>query len=157
MNSNPARQLSQSRNKSDRRKTNFKTFIYSTFKGKRASARREEEATKPFYTDLYEKKVGLLILLIACLSTLDSFLTLIILDSGGEEINPLMAYLLDFGNNVFLSGKYLITVFCLVFALIHINFKVLFFFPMMNVLISLLVFYSSLIIYESYILIFLIP
>ncbi len=154
---NPAtEQLSDNREKTDRRKTNLKTFLYATYKGTRESARREEEATSPFYTDLYEKKAGLMILLIACLSTLDSFLTLIILGHGGEEANPLMAYLLDFGNNIFLSGKYLITVSCLIFALVHINFKVLFFFPMRKVLAALLVFYSCLISYEVYLLVFII-
>jgi hypothetical protein len=40
---------------------------------------------------------------------LDGFLTLLLLDRGAYEVNPLMAYVLDISPSAFLAGKYALT------------------------------------------------
>jgi hypothetical protein len=39
----------------------------------------------------------------------DAMLTLLLIDEGAQELNPVMAYFLTFGPNIFLMAKYLIT------------------------------------------------
>jgi len=114
--------------------------------------RRRDEKAMPFYTDHYDAKVSLLFILILALCVADAGLTLRILARGGTELNPLMDRLLDISPQVFFIGKYALTSAGLLFALLHINFKVLKLFPMRQVLCGLLGFYLFLVGYELVIL-----
>ena len=134
---------------SDRRKRKFKSFCCSLYKGRRSTVRRKEEALLPFYTDIYEKWVGILFISIIALSSTDAFLTLKILDKGGKELNPVMDVLLEIDNSVFFLGKFTLTLVCLLFVLVHINFRLLGLVPMRKVLVALFFIYSLLIGYEA--------
>jgi hypothetical protein len=136
------------RKKTDRRIRPFKSFFLSLYKGRRGIARRYHEAAQPFYTDIYETWVGLNVITIVCLSALDSFFTLQILERGGSEINPVMLALMQESNFAFITGKILITSVCLLFILIHINFKILRLVPMRSFLLLMVCFYGLLISYE---------
>jgi hypothetical protein len=137
-----------SRNLTDRRNRSFKSFIFSLHNGRRIKARRKQDAAKPYYTDIYEFWGGLNVITIVCLSALDSFLTLQILERGGIEINPVMQSLLEINNSAFIIGKMAITSICLIFVLIHINFKLLRLFPTRSLLLTLTSLYVLLIGYE---------
>ena len=132
----------------DRRNQSVKAFFYSLYKGRRSKARRQYETDRPFYTDIYETRVGLNVITIVCLSALDSFFTLQILERGGIEINPIMLSLLEINSTAFIVGKMAITSICLLFVLVHINFKILRLFPMRSFLFSIASFYVLLIGYE---------
>lgn len=136
------------RNCEDRRNPSVKAVLYAIHSGKRSSVRRLDEASKPYYMDIYEPKDGFLFLSIIVLSTLDSFFTLQILDRGGIEINPVMAALLEINNTVFIVGKMSITSICLLFVLIHINFKLFRIFSIRSFMMCLASFYVLLIGYE---------
>ena len=59
------------------------------------------------------------VVLLMCLSVSDGFLTLYLIDNDMYELNPLMAYLLCWGQLAFIAGKLLLTGFgvaCLVTA-----------------------------------------
>lgn len=132
----------------DRRRHKFKSFLCSLYKGRRSTVRRKDEAVLPFYTDIYEKWVGAIFIFIIVLSATDAFLTLKILDKGGKELNPVMDALLEIDNSVFFIGKLTLTLACLLFVLVHINFKLLGLVSMRKILAFLFVLYSCLIGYE---------
>ncbi len=124
------------------------TLCYALYKGKRSTARRNDDAARPYYIDRYESWIGVNVILIACLSALDSFFTLQILASGGTEVNPVMQYLLEINTSAFIFGKMAMTSICLVFVMIHINFKLLGIVSIRSLLISIASIYVLLIGYE---------
>ncbi len=148
----PCGQLFEQRKQPDRRQQHFKSMLFSLHNGRRISARRQIEAKQGFYTDQYEKWVGYSVIAITLLSLLDAFLTLNILERGGIEVNPFMSALLEMDTSVFLVGKFIITVVCLLFALVHINFHVLRVLPMKYMLAGITGFYALLICYELFLL-----
>lgn len=137
------------RHSPDRRRNKYKSVLCSFYMGRRRAVRRKEEAILPFYTDVYEKWVGMIFISIIMLSSLDAILTLSILDRGGKELNPVMDALLEIDDTVFFIGKLILTLFSLLFVLIHINFKLLRVIPMRQVLVALFLAYSCLIGYEG--------
>jgi hypothetical protein len=93
-----------------------------TFKGQRQCARREEEGSN-YYVDRYELRYLFVITAILVLCFADAFMTLTLMRYGGSEINPFMLALMNKDIVLALAVKYLITVFCLLFFLVHKNFK----------------------------------
>lgn len=148
----PFGRLFEQRQHVDRREQRSISLSHIIHTGRRENARRQIEKEQGFYTDRYEKWVGLSVIAIALMSVLDAFLTLNILDRGGIEINPFMSALLAINTQVFLIGKFAVTVGCLFFALVHINFRVLRILPMKYMLVCISVFYAFLIGYELFLL-----
>ncbi len=58
------------------------------------------------------------IILILLLSLLDAYFTLYLLSHGASEINPVMAFFLQFGKRPFIVAKYLLTSFSVVILLL---------------------------------------
>lgn len=137
---------------SDRRALGWRTFVYSILAARRKEPRRRDDKATPYYTDHYDAKVLVLFFSILALCVADAGLTLQILARGGTELNPLMDRLLDISPQAFFIGKYALTSAGLLFALLHINFKVLKLFPMRQVLSGLFGFYLFLVGYEVVIL-----
>lgn len=140
--------LFQQRREMDRRDQKITLFFNYFYKGQRINARRQEELEQGFYVDRYDNWVVLVALSIILLSGFDAFFTLNILEGGGTEVNPVMLALLEYDTLVFLLGKMAITVTCVFFAFIHINFNVLRMFSVKLMMKSILVFYTFLIGYE---------
>lgn len=145
-------QFSEQREQTDRRRPHFKSLLHFIHKGRRVNARRQLEAEQGYYTDRYENWVGLSVIAITLMSVIDAFFTLNILDRGGIEINPFMSALLAINTQVFFIGKFIVTVVCLLFALVHVNFHVLRILPMKFLLVGISVFYAFLIGYELFLL-----
>ncbi len=59
------------------------------------------------------------------LCIVDSYNTLLLLDLGGVEVNPLMRELLERDATLFFGVKYVITAVCLVFLVAHKRFLLL--------------------------------
>lgn len=57
-------------------------------------------------SDLYGERVFILAILTLFFSLLDAFLTLILIDHGAIELNPLMSFYLDIGPATFVAVKY---------------------------------------------------
>lgn len=144
--------LFEQRSQIERRRPHFKSLVHSMHIGRRVNARRQVEAELGYYTDRYEKWVGLNVIAITLMSLLDAFFTLHILDRGGIEVNPFMAALLAVNTNFFLIGKFVTTVACLLFALVHVNFHVLKVLPMKYLLVGISGFYVLLVGYELFLL-----
>ncbi len=137
----------------DRRTLSFKSFFSSFSISRRINARRSQELKQGYYTDRYEKWVGWSAIAIVLLSTLDGFFTLNILEKGGTELNPLMQALLEYDTQVFLFSKLVITVTCVLFCLVHINFHMFRVLSMKIMIKSILAIYLALIGYEIFLLV----
>jgi hypothetical protein len=92
-------------------------FIY----GRRKIIRRKDDKYKIFYFDQYSSGIFAAIVLILFLSIIDALLTLFLIDCGASEINPIMAYFLNFGPFTFMGVKYFLTCYSVVVLLIFNN------------------------------------
>ena len=105
----------------DRRKGKMSIFCKHWLIGRREAIRRQEDRQKSYRMDRHSFKILAAILLIILLSILDATLTLFLISHGATEINPVMAYFLDYGPLAFFGAKYLFTCSSLVFILLNTN------------------------------------
>ena len=98
----------------DRRKQtgiNRRTFVGN---GARITIRRQEDGDRIFFIDQNGPVFLLTIVAILFLCVIDATLTLLLLNRGSYEINPLMAYLLNIGPYAFFVFKYGLTMIAIV-------------------------------------------
>ena len=94
----------------DRRKIETPFYKLLFFKGNREKLRRSDDGRRITVLDRYTPTLFISIMIIVCLSLLDATLTLILLDQGAVEMNPIMRYYLTLGPGPFVIVKYGITV-----------------------------------------------
>ena len=99
--------LPQERRAADRRSMNLRGFLVGGFKPRRRQGRRL--ADRHALVDWHEPHLLLAAILILLLSTLDAFFTLNILLMGGQELNPIMAWMLDRNLLLFTVVKMVLT------------------------------------------------
>jgi len=109
----------------DRRQRHYRALLYSAFKRRRRSLRRDHDLKYHFYVDWHEPWLLALALAIIFLCVVDAYLTLAILERGGEEVNPLMRWLLENNSQVFLGVKLALTASCIAFTIAHKRFRLL--------------------------------
>ncbi len=97
------------RSGTDRRKSRLSIFHRPFSCGRRRTLRRQSDRRRIFVLDYYSPKIFYAVTLVLGLSVTDALLTLWLLNAGAQEMNPVMAYFLNFGPNVFLFVKYLLT------------------------------------------------
>ena len=95
----------------ERRTERFGDIRWLLKTGRRRQVRREVDRRKLQALDYYPPKLFVVLVAVLLLSIIDALLTLWLIDNGAVEINPVMAYYLKLGPNIFLAAKYLITVF----------------------------------------------
>jgi hypothetical protein len=95
---------------------------YTLVGGRRLAGRRSGE-TAEIYVDRFPAGMCLLLVGIFLLNVLDAVFTLLHLQQGGEELNPIVARIIDFGPQQFFFIKSAITFGCLLFLLFHIRFR----------------------------------
>lgn len=106
----------------DRRKRATPRFSrYSLWGGRRKSVRREEEREGSF-VDLYGQRLLLLLLWVALMNVADSFFTLLHLQRGGIELNPVADMLLITGRRSFVLWKAALIGVALIVLCLHKNF-----------------------------------
>ncbi len=115
------RQDRERRSGEDRRQKNKTELRYFFINGRRESARREEDKTRIFFFDRYNQRIFTAITAILMLSIFDALLTLILIERGSSELNPVMAFFLEYGPLPFIIAKYLLTSFGVVVLLIFKN------------------------------------
>ena len=91
------------------------------FGGKRETIRRYEDRQRAFLLDQYHQSLFGVIVIILLLSVVDAILTLFLINHGAIEVNPIMAFYLDFGPYTFLSVKYGLTSVGLLILLVFKN------------------------------------
>jgi K+-sensing histidine kinase KdpD len=92
-------------------------FIY----GRRKKIRRQDDKCKITYFDHYSSALFVAIIIILFLNIIDALLTLYLIDHGATEINPVMAYFLNFGPLTFMSVKHFLICFSIIVLLIFNN------------------------------------
>jgi hypothetical protein len=112
---------SEKRSGKERRVRKLPMLKYIFLPGRRHKTRRHEDSSKFFFFDRYSSKLFAAIVLILLLSILDALLTLYLIQHGFLEINPVMAYFLEFGPFAFMGAKYFLTSFGMVILLICKN------------------------------------
>ncbi len=107
------------RNGRDRRQKPTKPLSKYILFGRRRSIRRKADRKTHIYVDLYGHYLLLLLLLIILLSVIDAYFTIFHLEKGAREINPLMNFLMGYGNIYFFTIKYALTVLGLILLCIY--------------------------------------
>ena len=99
----------EQRNIADRRQVATSVWDALAGIGQRIAHRRMPDRAQPYFTDRFSPSTLLLILTLLLLSLLDAVITIRLIPAGCDEVNPLMAQLLEFGVVPFLLGKYFLT------------------------------------------------
>jgi hypothetical protein len=119
----PSQDDSSDRRIVDRRTQPTPIFSRYWLKGRRRGARRDGEGSN-IYVDKYSITEVLLVFGILVLSVLDMYFTLVHLDAGGTEANPVMAAFLEWGGYPLFKFVKLATTFLgLGILLVHVRFK----------------------------------
>jgi hypothetical protein len=122
---------------------------YTLLGGRRAGDRRGEAAAETAqsatYVDVYEPWLAAALVAIGALCALDAIFTLLYLQRGGSEANPLMDRLIDCGPFTFVLVKCGITNLGLLVLCLHKNFR-----HVKSVIAALLVLYAALLLYHLY-------
>jgi hypothetical protein len=79
----------------DRRKKHTPSLSRYTLYGRRSSFRRRKDHLRGGYVNRYGLTLFIFLILIAGLNVLDALFTIIILESGGLEVNPLVRWAID--------------------------------------------------------------
>ena len=134
---------------SDRRVKPTPPFSRYSFKGRRQTARRAEEAEN-YYVDRYDLRYLILVASIMCLCFFDAFLTSKLLQMGAVELNIFMLILIKKNMVLAFIIKYALTAVCLTCVLIHKNFKIFRCLRTQTLVYSILGIYLVLVVYEIY-------
>jgi hypothetical protein len=105
----------------DRRKRQMSFLSWCLLKGRRSAVRREEDRAKSYQIDRHSRRTLAVILLIIALSILDAIFTLVLINRGASEINPIMAFFLNHGPITFFGVKYLLTCASVLIILLNKN------------------------------------
>lgn len=95
---------------------------YTFFGGRRRGGRRTGE-TENVYVDVYSPALIGLLMIFFALTVIDSVSTLIYLGKGGRELNPIAQWMIDQGAVFFVVMKGVLSGICLLFVMLHKNFK----------------------------------
>lgn len=117
---------------------------YTLFGGRRAGDRRGGESTN-IYVDRYGAGLVAVMVAIAVLCALDAVLTLLYLQKGGTEANPVMAEVIEWGPRIFIVVKCGITNLGLLVLCLHKNFRYV-----RGVITAILGVYTALLVYHMY-------
>jgi len=110
LHSDPCEQPKEQNRRGRDRRTNHKARLkYLLFNGRREGIRRDDDRSRIFFFDRYNPKLFAAIIAILMLSIFDALLTLILIDNGSTELNPVMAYFLQHGLLPFITAKYFLT------------------------------------------------
>ncbi len=106
----------------DRRKNpTARLSKFSLLGGRRRQVRRDEEREGSF-VDIYDFRLWCVVLWVTLMNLGDSFFTLVHLQSGGVELNPVAKALLETGRGSFVFTKTFLIGIALCVLVIHKNF-----------------------------------
>ena len=107
----------------DRRKQPTPFWSFHAFFGRRRWFRRKSDQDKGGNLDRYSPIIFILIILILALNILDSLFTMIILDLGGRELNPVVQSVMALHGDRFWVYKFIMVSGSLVLLCLHQGFK----------------------------------
>jgi hypothetical protein len=107
----------------DRRKKTTDGLSRYTLWGRRRTFRRKEDQDRGGYVDRYSSGLLFLLILVAGLNVLDALFTMMILDDGGWEINPVVRSAIQLYRNGFWIWKFAIVSISLILLCLHSKFR----------------------------------
>jgi Domain of unknown function (DUF5658) len=131
----------------ERRRFSMRSLFGAMFTLRRRRSRRNDDHLDT-YIDWYEPWPLVASLVIILLSSLDAFLTLILLNHGATELNILMDWLIKTDIRTFAAVKLAVTGLALVVLVLHVNFRVYRVLPVRYVMYALMPLYAILIAHE---------
>jgi hypothetical protein len=114
---------SDKRNHIDRRTQPTSPLSRYALRGRRRAFRRKIDRQQGGYVDRYNAGLFFVVVLIMGLNIFDSLYTMMILDNGGEEVNPIVGSVIEYYGDKFWIWKFLTTSFCLVMLCLHSQFR----------------------------------
>jgi hypothetical protein len=139
--------MEEKRTLKDRRQKPTPLFSRHTFLGKRKTIRRKIDQEHGSYVDRYSSPLLTLLVLIVGFNVLDSLFTMMILDSKGYEVNPIVGAVIELHGEKFWIWKFGIVSFCLVLLCLHSSFKWI-----RSVIVVLSSIYLAVVIYQLFLL-----
>jgi Domain of unknown function (DUF5658) len=100
--------ITERRERPDRRASPATFWSVLRFRGRRKGFRRAGEGYKA-YVDCPSQRVVMLLFIVLVASVLDALCTVLFIQSGGDEANPLMALALSHGQMPFVGIKMALT------------------------------------------------
>jgi hypothetical protein len=91
--------------------------------GQRKGLRRRIDQEKGGYVDRYSSGLFLILVLIIGLNVLDALITMMILELGGRELNPIVQSVMDLCGEKFWVWKFAIVSLSMVLLCLHSRFK----------------------------------
>jgi hypothetical protein len=107
----------------DRRKQPTPALSRFSFFGRRKMIRREADLAKIVYVDRYSSTLFFFLILIVGLNILDSLFTMMIMDLGGEELNPFVRSVIELHGDLFWIWKFAIVSISLILLCLHRGYK----------------------------------
>jgi len=107
----------------DRRQRVTHPFTILFSPGRRQQNGRRKSDASNIYVDCYTPTLRYICIGILLLSTVDAFFTLRLIDKGGSELNPFMAYLLSINIDCFVFVKFIMTAMSLFILVAHFHFR----------------------------------
>ena len=140
------------RDRTERRRRRVWSVWYGSFKPRRRSHPRRVDDVRFHSLDWYSAHLLAVSIGISLLSMADAFLTVTLLNSGADEVNPIMATLLEHGTLAFIAFKMAITGVCVTALVVLSKYRFLRLIRVEIVIYLVLVSYFSLIGYELWLL-----
>jgi hypothetical protein len=107
----------------DRRKRPTLALSRFAFFGQRRIFRRRSDVERGGYIDKYGLGLFLLLIFIVALNLLDTIFTMIILDYGGWELNPIVRHAIEVYGDKFWIWKFIIMSISLLLLCLHSKFR----------------------------------
>jgi hypothetical protein len=135
--------MKEARLSMDRRKQPTSPLTRYTFLGRRKEFRRKGDQEKGGYVDRYSSAVFFFLVFLIALNVCDALLTMIILDRGGRELNPVVLSAIELYGANFWIWKFCLVSLCLVLLCLHSHFR-----RVKTVIVSLSVIYLFVVLYQ---------
>lgn len=134
------------RTKSDRRVNSVRSIVHGAGGGRRVEIRRN--GTSHAYVDRYHPSLVYASIGIVILCCADAYFTLMLLQRGAVEVNPVMDALIRASVQSFVNVKIIWTCVAVVFLLLHTNFLIFNLLSTARVIYTLFAGYAILIAYQ---------
>jgi hypothetical protein len=107
----------------DRREKPTSALSRFSLRGQRRAFRRKEDKERAGYVDHYSPGLLFLLTLVVGLNVLDALFTMMILDDGGWEINPIVRSVIQLYGDGFWMWKFTIVSIPLILLCLHSKFR----------------------------------
>ncbi len=115
--------LADRRVTTERRQQTLRTLLCSLYRGRRDAPRRAGGYGSGQYADVVRPVAAVPAIAILILSCVDCLFTLLLLQRGAIEINPVMDILIRTDITLFVGAKLAITAVCVLFIVAHRHFR----------------------------------